>query len=60
MAADGDCYWCCFLAITEAGGKVVRAVCSALSISIGLLFDVDVLSGLISTFVCLLRSKGQV
>lgn len=40
-------------------GQVVCAVYSVLSITIGLLFDMYVLSGLISTFVCSLRSKGQ-
>lgn len=40
-------------------GQGVWDVYSALSITIGLLFDMYVPSSLISTFVCSLRSKGQ-
>lgn len=40
-------------------GQIVCAVYSALGITIGLLPDMYVLSGLISTLVCSLRPKGQ-
>lgn len=58
-ANDEDCYFC-FFTITQVGADSVCAVYSALGITIGLLPDMYVLSGLISTLVCSLRPKGQV